>query len=400
MKRYTDYQLCLYTDVRFGKGAEKLAGEMVKKHGGTTVMLVYGGASAKKSGLYDRVVHSLDEAGIQHVDFGGVRANPYRSFAEKGIAAAKAEGVDFLLAMGGGSVIDTAKGIALGLKYDGPFNDLHSKKAVPAAMEKVGAIPTIAAAGSEMSAACVIVDDVETGLKRGVTTPGVEQPVFCLLNPELTYSVSPYQTGAGAADIFSHTFERYFVRSQCRLGDEFALGLLRTVVRYGPIAVKDPENYEARAELQLAAAFSHNGLTNMGHNDCTFPVHGLESWISGHYDTAHGAGLACLMPAWLESIGSLGDEKCLARIARFGLEVFGVPEDGEDLQWMVRETVDRFRTWLKRLGMPLTLRELGVPKEDIPELLGKIAFNAQGVLPGYVDLTREEVKKLFESVAG
>lgn len=399
MKHFTSYHLWLYTDVHFGKGAEALAGEMVKKYGGTKVLLVYGRASAKKSGLYDRVAESLQKSRIPFVDFGGVRENPVRSDVERGIALSRSEKIDFLLAVGGGSVIDTAKGIALGLKYPGPFHDLHAKRAVPTSMERVGVIPTIAAAGSEMSAACVIVDDVETGLKQGVTTPGVEQPVFCLLNPELTYGVSPYQTGAGAADNLSHTLERYFVRSKCSFGDELALGLMRTVVRYGPAAVKKPDDYEARAELQLTAAFSHNGLTNMGHDDCLFPIHGLESWLSGHYNTAHGAGLAVLMPAWMESICESGDHDVLARVARLGEAVFGVPCDCEDLPWTAEETIRRFRGWLRGMGMPLTLKELGIPPEDIPRIAEKVAFNREGVLPGYVNLTRDDVVRLYNRVA-
>lgn len=398
MKKFTNFNMHLYTDIVFGKDTAKQVGLKVKQHGGTKVMLVYGGGSIKQSGLYDIVTGALNEAGLPLVEFGGVKPNPLRSYAMKGLAIAKQENVDFLLGVGGGSAIDTAKAIALGLVYEGDIWDLYSGKVVPQRMQKVGTINTIAAAGSETSGSTVLVDDITGMFKKGMMYPNVIKPVFAIMDPCLTYSVPAYQTAAGAADIFSHTFERYFTDSNSYLSDQFAAGLLRSVVKYAPIALERPDDYEARAELMLAASFSHNDITSVGRSGYGFTTHGLEAYISGHYDTAHGAGLAMLMPAWLKYIVENGDESKLGRAAQFAVDVFGVQSDMGDIKSVALEGVNRFRAWNRSIGMPVILSDMNIPCTDIPDIVKNTRSNAQGILTGYIDLDKKAVEAIFRSV--
>ncbi len=397
MKTFTDFNLHLYTDIVYGKDKEKMAGELVKKHGGKKVMLVYGGGSIKKMGLYDTVVSSLKDAGLEIVELPGVQPNPRRSLVQKGIELAKAEGVDFLLAVGGGSTLDTAKAIACAVKFGDNWWDMFSKGAVCTDRLGVGSIHTISAAGSESSTSMVVVDDVERIGQKCSNPSACLRPDFAIMNPELTYSVSKYQTASGAADIFAHTLERYFYNSDCALGDEFAAGLLRTVVKYGPIACEDPNNYEARGELMLCATFSHNDITGIGHSGVRGGPHGLESIISGTYDTAHGAGLAVVMPAWLRYVADFSDKGC-ARVAKLAIEVFGVTPDLADLKSVAYEGIERFKSWLKRIGMPLTLTELGVENADIDLFIERGRFNADGLFVGYVTMTKDQMRNFYEGI--
>ncbi len=397
MKLFSNFELHLYTEIVFGKGTEGQTGELVDKHGGTKVMLVYGGGSIKKSGLYDRVAKSLSAAGIPFVELAGVLPNPRRSFVDKGIALAREQGVDFILPVGGGSTLDTAKAISFALCYEGDWWDLYTHKAVPQARIPVGSIHTISAAGSETSTSSVIVDDVDTGLKHGCGGP-LARPVFAIMNPELTYSVSNYHTGAGTADIFAHTFDRYFCADDCALGDAFAEGLLRTVVHYGPIAFQKPDDYEARAELMLCGTFSHNDITGIGHSGSRRGgAHALESVISSLFDSAHGAGLAVVMPAWLQVMANK-DKDARSRVAKFAINVFGVNADLADHMGVAQEGIRRFRFWLSDIGMPSTLSKLGVKKSDINTLVSCSGFGGDGQVGGYRTFTREELVDFYQSI--
>jgi alcohol dehydrogenase YqhD (iron-dependent ADH family) len=400
MKTFANFNINLYTDVLFGKNTELEAAKMVKKHSGAKVLLVYGGGSIKKSGLYDRVVKSLKDGGIPFAELGGVQPNPRRSLVDKGIKLAKDEKVDFMLAAGGGSTIDTAKAIALALANNGEYwkfyNGAPAEKMAP-----VGTIHTISAAGSETSRSTVLVDDVDgTGQKKGLNWDPC-RPVFAIMNPELTYSVSAYQTGAGAADIVAHTVSRYFFKGSpvSHLGDEFAEGLMRDVVRYAAIAIANPADYEARAELMMAGSFSHNDLTGIGRSGPRGGEHALESQLSGHYDTAHGAGLAAVMPAWLQYIVDNGTPEMTARIAQFGVGVFGVRADLEDPKGTANAGLQAFRNWVKSLGMPLTLKELGVPKEDLPQVVKRCMEHNKGKVPGFMELDEKAVTEIFTGIA-
>jgi alcohol dehydrogenase YqhD (iron-dependent ADH family) len=399
MKTFKPFNFNLYTDILFGRGTETEAANMIRKHGGTKVMLVYGGGSIKKSGLYDRVVKTLKDGGLPFVELGGVQPNPRRSLVDKGLKIALDEKVDFMLAAGGGSAIDTAKGIALGLANGGDYWKFYS--GTPAEkMAPVGTIHTIAAAGSETSRSSVLVDDIQTGQKRGFMWDPC-RPVFAIMNPELTYTVPAYQTGAGAADIVAHTVSRYFYQDNpvSSLGDEYAAATIRTVVKYAPIAIARPDDYEARAELMLAGSFSHNDLTGIGRSGPRGGEHGLESQLSGHYDTAHGAGLAVMMPAWLQYIADTGRPEQVARIAQFGVQVFGVSPEMTDIKATADAGLRAFRTWIKSIGMPLTLKELGVPKTDIPVAIKRCMDVNNGKVPGFVDLDEKAVTAIFNSVA-
>ena len=386
------------TEIVFGKGAEKKTGGLVRKYGGRKVMLVYGGGSVKSSGLFDTIAGTLDEEKIPFIELGGVQPNPRRSLIDTGLRAAMDEKVDFLLAAGGGSAIDTAKTIALGLAHGGGYWQFY-KGALPSATFPVGSVLTISAAGSETSCGSVVVDDIETNRKCSMTHDLI-RPVFAVMNPELTYSVPPYQTAVGAADIFAHICQRYFIDADCYLGDEYCEGTMRTVVKYGPIACANPGDYEARAELMLAGSFGHNDLLNLGrYTKNRGGEHKLEKQLSGFYDTPHGAGLAVIMPAWLQYIANHGSEKQAARVAQFGVNVFGADFDGADLRGTADEGLRRFRAWLKSIGMPLTLKELGVPTEDIDNMVDRCLEDTDGFVPGYMPFDRKAVREIYSLAA-
>lgn len=396
-KRFTNCNFNMYTEMAFGKEAEKQVGALVKKYGGTKVLLVYGGGSIKRSGLYDTVVASLNEAGIPFVELGGVQPNPRKSLVLKGIELARAEKCDFFLGVGGGSSIDTAKAIALGVEDDG-FWDIYCGKKAASKMAPVGAIVTIAAAGSEMSGSSVVLDDIDSHKKHGIMNPNVVRPVFTIINPELTYTVSPYQTAAGAADIFSHTFERFFNKNTSNLADAFGAALLKNVVKFSRRAIADPEDYEARAELALMAPFSHNELTAIGRAGSPFTAHSLEQQISAKYDTAHGAALAMLIPAYLERIVEEGTDEEIARVAKLAVEVFEVTPDPEDLKAVATEGIRRYRQWNTDIGMPNKLSELNIPAEDIPEIVANVRQSPEHVVLGFMEMPRPVVERLFYSL--
>ena len=372
---------------------------MVRKHGGSRVMVVYGGGSVKKSGLFDRVLKTLKDEGLYVTEFGGVQPNPRRSLVEKGIKIAQDEKIDFKLGLGGGSAIDSAKAIALALANDGEYwkfyNGTRAEKMAP-----VGTIHTIAAAGSETSRSTVLVDDLGTGRKQGLNWDCC-RPVFAIMNPELTFTVPAYQTGAGAADIVAHTVSRYFIKDTPvgHIADEFAEGLIRTVVKYAPIAIDTPDDYEARAELMMAAWCSHSDLTGLGRDGPRGGEHALEHQFSGHYDTAHGAGLAAVMPAWLQYIVDNGTPAQAARVAQFGVSVFGVRADMADIKATANAGLEAFRTWIRSIGMPLSFAELGVPTADLPVMVKRTLDAVNGKITGFMDLDEKAVTAIFGLMA-
>ncbi len=395
MKQYTDYSLHLYPEIVFGADTERRVAELVKKHGGTKVMLVYGGSSAKRTGLYGTVTDKLNEAGIPFVELSGVEPNPRRSRALEGVKKGKAAGVDFIVALGGGSVIDTAKAVAYGLEYEGDFWDFYTGKATPVKMTKIGAIPTIAAAGSELSAVSVVKDDLESN-RKGLLSSPFARPVFAILNPLLTRSVSPYQTAAGATDILTHALEGYFVTAHSYLADQYAEGLMRSVVKYAPIAVREPDDVEARRELMLAGSMVMTGINSVGRSGRGGGPHGFETIVSGTYDTAHGAGLGIIVPAWLTFLVEKGTEAAIARTAQFAVKVFGVEPDLENVREVALEGIRRFRAWTKSLGLPATLTELGAREEDLEYLVAHARSDKEGIFRGYIDLTRDDVRWVYQ----
>ena len=393
-----NFHFHLYTDVLFGKGVENHAGEMVKKHGGTKVLLVYGGGSVKKNGLYDRVVDSLNAEGIPFVDFGGVQPNPLLSKAWEGVELANKEGCDFFLAIGGGSAIDTAKGIALGVANPGVdfFETYYINKVTPPKMMPVGTIHTITATGSEMSRSSVLRDEANSRKQGFMHDPC--RPVFALMNPEYTYTLPAYQTAAGAADVFAHTLERYFYPASSYLADAFGEAIMRNVVRVAPVALANPTDYESHAELMLSGSFAHNDLAGLGHLNLgqEGSCHALERQMGGLFNTTHGAGLAMLMPAWVEYTAAHSEDK--SQYVKFATNVFGVEPDPEDDMKTITEGVRRFRAWVKEIGMPLTFKDMGIDHEGIELLIEKNA-PAPGKTQGTrFPLTREDYANIYFSV--
>ena len=394
MKTFTNFKFQMDTEIVFGRDTESKVGALVKKYGGSKVMAVYGGGSVKRSGLLDRVTSSLKEAGIDTVEFGGVRPNPRRSFVEDGILLAKNEKPDFYLGLGGGSAIDTAKALALAAANDWTYWQFWNG-IEPLAMAPVGSIHTLAAAGSETSRSSVLVDDMETGLKKGFDWD-VCRPRFAIMNPELTYTLPDEQTAAGAVDVFAHTFMRYFAKGFSWLGDRYAAGTLKTVVKYAGKALENPKDYEARAELMLAGSFSHNDLTGIGKEASgKGGEHPLEHQLSGTYDTPHGAGLSVMMPALLEYILHHGNPENIARVAQFGVDVFNIdPEEAAPAE-TAKAAIAALKTWLLSIDMPITLKGLGVPKDDIDAAISRCVTDTGGMINGYMPLDSAAIDEIY-----
>lgn len=351
-----DFEYYAPTKVEFGKGSESKLAMLLSEQGCKKVLLHYGGGSAERSGLLAVVRSAMREAGCSWVELGGVQPNPRLSLVYRGIELCRAEGVDFILAVGGGSVIDSAKAIGYGLKDDGDVWDFYEGTRRPTACMPVGVVLTIAAAGSEMSNSSVITKEAEGGdLKRSCNS-NYARPRFAVMNPELTFTLPDYQTACGCTDILMHTMERYFTSGgNMELTDALAEGLMRTVIANARVLKNKPHDYDARAEVMWASSLSHNGLTGCGNNGGDWAVHGIEHELGGLYDVAHGAGLAAVWTAWAYYVY----KDCLARFYKFAVQVMGVRPCGTR-QEIAREGIDAFNAFLKEIGMPTTLTELGV----------------------------------------
>lgn len=387
-----DFEFYTPTKVVFGKDKELEAGRLIRSYGAGKVLIHYGGQSAKKSGLLDRVKKSLEEAGIDYVELGGVQANPTLEMVRKGITLCLAEKVDFVLAVGGGSVIDSAKDIANGIadpKVD--VWDFSLKKAAVTKSVPVGVILTLAAAGSEMSSSCVITDE-ETGRKRGYNSE-FNRPVFAIENPELTYSVSKFQTGCGAVDIMMHTMERYLTGDEgTYLTDSIAEGVMRSVVQAGKESIENPENYEARANMMWASSVAHNDLTHCGR---TFfmQVHQLEHEVSGMYPAvAHGAGLSALWCSWARYVYPGKEE----RFAQFANRVWNIAYDFENPEKTVLAGIEAQENYYKSIDMPVNLKTLGVKWEDLEQLADNCSFHKTRTLPGIRELDWKDMLEIYK----
>ena len=370
------------TKVVFGKDTEKETGRLVKEQGASSVLVHFGGKSAIASGLLDRVCQSLKEEGIAYETLGGVVPNPRLSKVREGIALCKEKKIDFILAVGGGSVIDSAKAIGYGVANEGDVWDFYAKKRVPTACLPIGAVLTIAAAGSEMSNSSVITNE-EGGLKRGCNTD-LCRCRFAVMNPELTYTLPDYQTQCGCTDIMMHTMERYFTPTDTdtSLTDRIAEGLMVSVRDAAQVAVRDPENYEARATLMWAGSLSHNGLTGAGRVS-DFATHKIEHELGGMFDVAHGAGLAAVWGSWARYVYKTNPE----RFAQFGEKVFGI-----------KDTITAWETWCHSIDMPTTLTELGVHPTDaqIEEMAEKCVFGRNGHIGFFQQLTKEDIVAILQ----
>ena len=378
------------TKVIFGKGTEEKVGQLVKEQGCKKVLVHFGGNSAKKSGLLDRICASLDAEGISYVTLGGAQPNPRLSKVYEGIELCKKEGVDFLLAVGGGSTIDSAKAIAYGLANDCDVWELFEKKRNPKGCYPVGAVLTIAAAGSEMSNSCVITNE-DGWLKRGLNTE-YARCKFAIMNPELTYTLPAYQTSSGCVDILSHTQERYFTLEEgTELTDEIAEGLMRTVIRNAKILVTEPENYEARANVMWASSVSHNGLTGCGTLG-DWACHQLEHELGGMFDVAHGAGLAAVYGSWARYVYQVKPE----RFAKYAEKVFGICEGSVEEKALAG--IEAMEDFYRAIGMPTNIRELGVEltDEQIEELAEKCTFFGARKIGAFKPLDKEDIIKIYQ----
>ena len=383
-----DFDYGVRTKLYFGRGKEKQVGEMLASYNASKVLIVIGQGSVKKTGLLDVVIGSLNKNNIQHKLLEGVRPNPTIDFVIEGLKVAKEFQPDFILAVGGGSVIDTAKLIALDYYYDGDPFDFNNHKAKPAKGLPVGVILTIAAAGSEMSASCVIQNDAEKSKKGFISD--LNRPIFAIENPELTYSVDKYQTACGIVDIMMHTIERYFQPSaENEPADGFAETLLKSVIKAGQKVIRNPEDYESRAVLMLMSSYSHNGLTNLG-KPFGMPVHQLEHGLSGMYPSiAHGAGLAVLWPAWAKYYIQYDEEK----FDRFARNVWGsnLPNKRDNGLQGIKLTEEFFRY----IGMPSRLADFRVGVIDIDGLVNILTENGTRVVAHHVKPLDGEVARII-----
>lgn len=387
-----NFQFWSPTEFVFGKDTENEAGHYVKKHGGSNVLIHYGGGSAVRSGLLDRVKKSLEAEGISFIELGGVQPNPRDTLVYKGIELCREKGIDFILAVGGGSVIDSSKAIAMGVPYEGDFWDFYAEKAEPEAALPVGTVLTIAAAGSEGSGDSVITKE-ENGLKRGAGTDLI-RPKFSILNPELTCTLPAYQTACGATDIMAHVFERYFTNTkEVEITDRLCEAVLLTMIKETPRVIEDPANYEARANMMWAGMVAHNNICGVGREQ-DWNSHGIEHELSALYDCAHGAGLAVIMPAWMEYVYKHDP----MRFAQAAVRIWDCQMDYENPEVTAREGIMCFRRFLSSIGMPLTFGELGAKVEDIPALVDKFGIG-DGRTGGFVKLSAEDIANIYRVAA-
>lgn len=380
------------TKVIFGKGTEREAGNAIKAFGGHKVLVHYSGTFLQENGTLDRIHEGLISAGIKYVDLGGVVPNPRLGLVKEGIHLCKEEKIDFILPVGGGSVIDSAKGIAYGLVNDFPIEDLLLGKVMTDKIAPLGCISTIAATGSETSNSMVIT--IEDGMLKRAYNHDCARPKFAIMNPELTYTLPVYQTASGASDIMMHTMERYFTNTtDTDLIDHMAEGLLVSVREAAQVAVKEPQNYEARATLMWAGSLSHNGLTGTGRVG-DWASHKIEHELGGMFDVAHGAGLCAIWGSWARYVYKTNP----ARFAQFAVRVFNVVNDFYDLEKTALKGIVAWEEWCHKIGMPVSLHELGItPTEaQIEEMAEKCVSTGNGHVGFFRQLSKEDVIKIYK----
>jgi len=371
----------------FGKGTEESTGKYVKNYGGTKVLIHYGGGSVVKSGLLDRVKASLDAESLSYIELGGVKPNPRSGLVYEGIELARNEKIDFILAIGGGSVIDSAKAIALGVPYDGDFWDFYGGKPVTEALP-VGTVLTIAASGSEGSTDSVVTN--ENGMYKRCADGDILRPKFSIMNPELTMSLPPYQTASGITDIMAHCMERLFSHTKdVEITDRLLEAILLTMIKEGKRVMADPDNYEARANIMWAGMVAHNNITGVGRQQ-DWGTHHMENELSSSYGCSHGAGLAILFPAWM----TYAMNQDINRFVEFAARVWGCQMNFEDPEVTAREGIEAFKAFVRSIGMPTTITEIGGKEEDIPAL-AKSMFYQSPNHGSFLKLTEESAMEIY-----
>jgi alcohol dehydrogenase len=372
----------------FGKERENEAGKYVIRFGGSNVLIHFGGGSVIKSGLLDRVKASLTTENITFSELGGAQPNPRSGLVYEGIEICKRNKIDFVLAVGGGSVIDSAKAIALGALYDGDFWDFYTGKRVETALP-VATILTISAAGSEGSTGSVITN--ENGMLKRAANSDALRPVFSILNPELTCTLPNYQTACGAADMMAHVMERYFTNTQdVEITDRLCEAILLTVIKETPKALADPTDYESRANIMWAGMVAHNDICGVGREQ-DWSTHQIEHELSALYDVAHGAGLAVMFPAWMKYVMN----NDVMRFAQFAVRVWGCEMDFQHPEKTALQGIERYEQFMTTIGMPIRFSELGAKAEDIPTLV-KTAGLGENTMGSFVKLTEEDIRKIYE----
>lgn len=381
------------TRVLFGKDTELRTGELIREAGGTKVLVHYGGGSVVRSGLMDRVLHSLEDAGLPYTTLGGVVPNPRLSKVREGIDLCRKEEVDFILAVGGGSVIDSAKGIGYGTANEGDVWDFYSRKRTAKACLPIGCVLTIAAAGSEMSNSSVITNE-DGWLKRGYKSEYCRLR-FAVMNPELTYTLSDYQTQSGCVDILMHTLERYLNQSaNLEMTDGISEALLRTVIKNAAILKENPTDYKARAEVMWAGSLSHNGLTGCGTDGGDWASHQLEHELSGMFDVAHGAGLSAIWGSWARYVY----QSRVERFAKLAVHVLHIPKSTDPEQTALAG-IEALEAHFHQMGMPVSLRELGIvpSSSQLEELADKCSFFRTRTIGIVKKLNREDILKIYQA---
>ncbi len=392
-----DFNFYAPTEVVFGEHSEEQVAQLVKKYGGTKVLVHYGGQSAVRSGLLDKICGLLSEGGIDYVKLGGVVPNPRLSLAKEGIELCRKENIDFILAIGGGSVIDSSKCIAYGVCLDGDVWDVYIGKATPEKMLPVACVLTIPAAGSEMSEASVITNE-DGDVKLGYSN-NISRPKFAIMNPKRTYTLPPYQTAAGVTDIMMHTMERYF-NTECdmTLQDEIAEALMRTMKESVFEVLKNPEDYRSRAQIMWGGSLAHNDVTgNRGIGD--WSTHQLEHELSGMFDVTHGAGLAAIWPSWARYVM----HENLSRFVRFAVNVMGVPNDYTDPEGTALRGIEAMERFYHAIGMPINIRELigrDITDDEITEMTRKCSRDYKRVCGQFKPLAAADMEAIYNMSRG
>ena len=392
-----DFNYYAPTEVVFGKESEEQVARLVKKYGGTKVLVHYGGQSAIRSGLLPKICELLQNAGIDFVQLGGVVPNPRLSLAQKGIELCRKEGIDFILAVGGGSVIDSSKCIAYGVPYEGNVWDFYLGKAKATAMLPLAAVLTIPAAGSEMSESSVITNE-EGDVKLGYSN-NLSRPKFAIMNPCRTFTLPPYQTAAGVTDMMMHTMERYFTKDDdMDLTTEVAEAMLRSMKNAVFAVLKNPEDYRYRAQIMWGGSLMHNGLTGCGVSD-DWATHQLEHELSGMFDVTHGAGLAAIWPSWARYVM----QENVSRFVRFAVNVMDVPNDFTDPVGTALKGIEAMERFYHAIGMPINIKELigrDITDEEIKEMTRKCSRDYQRTC-GYLKVLKaEDMQAIYQMARG
>ena len=393
-----DFNYYAPTEVVFGKASEEQVALLVKKYGGTKVLVHYGGQSAVRSGLFDKICSLLSEASIPFVTLGGVVPNPRLSLAQKGIELCRKEGVDFILAVGGGSVIDSGKCISMGVANpDIDVWDIYLGKAVPANALPVASVLTIPAAGSEMSESTVITNE-EGDVKLGYSD-NILRPKFAIMNPERTFTLPPYQTAAGVTDMMMHTMERYFTKDDdMDFTTDLAEASLRNIKNAVFSVLKNPKDYRYRAQIMWGGSLMHNGLTGCGVSD-DWATHQLEHELSGMFDVTHGAGLAAIWPSWARYVM----HENLSRFVRFAVNVMGVPNDFTDPEGTALKGIEAMECFYHAIGMPINIKELigkDISDEEIHEMTRKCSRDYTATCGCLKTLKAEDMEAIYQMARG